>query len=145
MTATDATQVEEKHIAVKGEQLAGVLAEVTTDAVGVVKQVVQKPAAGGQQDSEVDAVKQPKEPKEPTEPKTTSTSADVAAQGEVRGAPDENTSESTKVSNDNKKGDKVPAAKRATESSTESSATNDNTGSKHDNTGKKDGTDKKKD
>jgi hypothetical protein len=48
------------------------------------------------------AVKKPKEPKEPKA--TTSAAVDVAAQGEVRGAPAEKkTTESSKVSNDDKK------------------------------------------
>jgi hypothetical protein len=70
-----------------------------------------------------------KEAKAPQEPKTTtSSSTDVSAQGEVRGAP-KKTAESTKVSNDDKK------------ASSDSAAANDGPGAKHDkkdDTGKKD-------
>ena len=79
------------------------------------------------------------------EPKTTpSSSTGVSAQGEVRGTPNETTA-SAKVSNSHKKkGDEGPAAKGARESSTDSSATNNDTGAKHEiKGGKKDGTGKK--
>jgi hypothetical protein len=74
--------------------------------------------------SEADAVKKVKEPKEP---KTT----DVSAQGEVRGAPKADTTNAPK---NNKKGDKGPTAKGATNSST---STADHTTKKNDDNGKK--------
>src|SRR3954467_1003982 len=65
------------------------------------------------QEPAVEPVKKPKEPKEPKVPKaTTSAAVDVAAQGEVRGAPAEKkTTESAKVSNDKKTGKRDDTAK----------------------------------
>ena len=97
-----------------------------------------------QKESAVDTAKD--EIQAAKEPKTTpSSSTGVSAQGEVRGTPNEPTTASAKVSNsDKKKGDEGPATKGATESSTDSSATNNDTGAKHEiKGGKKDGTGKK--
>jgi hypothetical protein len=75
---------------------------------------------------DVDVVKKPKEPKT-----ATPSSTDVAAQGEVRSAPTEKTTDSSNVSNRDKNGEKGSTAKGAT-------------GGKHENKGeKKDGTGKK--
>jgi hypothetical protein len=70
----------------------------------------------GRKKSELDTVKEPK-------------STGVAAQGEVRGASNENTTEATKVSSGDKKGGKGPTAEDA-------SAKHDNDGAKKDGTGK---------
>jgi hypothetical protein len=89
--------------------------------------------------TDVDVVKEVKAPKEP---KTTSSSQPaVAAQGEIRGAHTDETTEAKKVPNGNghKKGDNGPTAGAATESST-SAATNDDAGAKRD---KKNGAAKK--
>jgi hypothetical protein len=120
LAAADATLVDEKRSTVKSEDLAEAQ-DATTD-------VVEKKA-------EVDAVKEAEEPKEPKEPRTT----DVSAQGEVRSAPDADSTESMTVSNDDtgkKKADNGPKVKGTTDSST--SASDDN--KKSDDTGKKDKT-----
>ena len=101
-------------------------------------------AVNGQKESAVDTAKD--EIQAAKEPKTTpSSSTGVSARGEVRGAPNEPTTAAAKVSNgDKKKGDEGPTTKGATESSTDSSATSNDTGAKHDiKGGKKDGTGKK--
>ena len=96
----------------------------------------------GQKESAVDTAQD--EIQAAKEPKTTpSSSTGVSAQGEVRGTPNETTA-SAKVSNSHKKGDEGPTTKGATESSTDSPATNNDTGAKHEiKGGKKDGTGKK--
>jgi len=86
-----------------------------------------------QKKSGADAVKEAKEPKS-----TTSTLTGTAAQGDVRGLPNETTPGTTKVNNGNKKGDKGPTAEGTSETSASASA-NDDTGAKRD---KKDGTGK---
>jgi hypothetical protein len=103
----DITQATEKHGAVKGEDQAETPDEEATDPADEV-------AVRGEKEAKTEAVKEPKEPK---------ANADVAAQGEVRGASMESTSESTKVSTADKKATRGPTAKGATESS--SSPTND--------------------
>jgi hypothetical protein len=108
-------------------------ARVTTD---VTTQSVK-----GQQAPKVVAVNEPKT--------TTSSSTGVAARGGVRGALREQATESTKVSNADKKGPKGPTADAATTSSTDSTATDDHTDKKadtdkkRDNNHDKDGTGKK--
>jgi hypothetical protein len=106
LAAADTTQLNEKHSAVVADEKT---ADESTDVV------VKKP--------EVDAIKVANEPKEPK-------STAVSAQGEVRGAPD--TTDATKVMQDEKEGDKGPTAKGAADSSTSAS---DNT--KKDDTSKK--------
>jgi len=83
----------------------------------------------------VDAVKVPTT--------TTSTSTEVAIQGEVRGVPNENTAESTKGPKRVKRPDEAPTSKAATESATSTELggdKHDNKGEKKDDTGKKDRT-----
>jgi hypothetical protein len=71
-----------------------------------------------------------------------SSSTGVAAQGEVRGAPNEKKAESAKVNNGDKKDKKGGEAQsaEATSGAAASPATSDDTGTKR---GKKDGTGKK--
>jgi hypothetical protein len=59
-----------------------------------------------QKKSEVEAVKEAKEPK------TTTSSSEVAAQGEVRGAPNEKKTESATANNRDKTGKKHETAKK---------------------------------
>jgi hypothetical protein len=109
----DIVEVNEKRSAVKGADVAEMADEEAADAATV------------------------KEAKKPKESKATT---EVAAQGEVRGAPNENTTESTKVPKRAKKADEGPTAKAATESSTSNegaAAKHDNKGEKKDDTGKK--------
>jgi hypothetical protein len=109
----DIVEANEKRSAVKGEDVAETPDDEAADAVTV------------------------KEAKKPKESKTTT---EVAAQGEVRGAPNENTTESTKVPKRVKKAEEGSTAEAATESST----SNEGAGAKHDNKGeKKDDTGKK--
>jgi hypothetical protein len=85
-------------------------------------------AAKAGQQPEVETVKKPKA--------TTSSSEDVAAQGEVRGAPNEQkTTDSSAASNSKKKGDNGSTANAAT--------SNDDTNAKHDKGDKKGETGKK--
>jgi hypothetical protein len=82
------------------------------------------------------------------EPKTSpSSSTGVAAQGAVSGETNEKTTEPTKASNGDKKGDRGSTAKGAKGSSADSSATNGDGGAKHaneaDKSEKKDATGKK--
>jgi hypothetical protein len=154
-------QVDEKHSAITGEVLgeetvanadrtpaitdeitangeeqaeAEVLGEETVANADATPVTTDEITAKGQEEAEVDAV---------TEAKTTKTTG-VAAQGEVRRAPNENekTTESAKVANEDKKGEtgeRRRAAGRATEPSN-TATSNDDTGTKRDN---KDDTSKK--
>jgi len=179
-TLTETTQANEKHIAVKDQELAAapneeaavpdelaaapnkeaavpdelaaapnekaaVPDELATDATDEeATDATDEVAVNGQKESAVDTAKD--EIQAAKEPKTTpSSSTGVSARGEVRGAPNEPTTAAAKVSNgDKKKGDEGPTTKGATESSTDSSATSNDTGAKHDiKGGKKDGTGKK--
>jgi hypothetical protein len=115
----DPPTLNEKPSAVTGE----VLGEEPADEVTVK----------GQKKSDVEALKEARA--------TTSASTGVAAQGEMRGAQSDETTEAKDVPNGNghKKGDRGPTADGATGSSA-SAATHDDTGTKHD---KKDATGKK--
>lgn len=124
---------------------ASTTADLTTTAAVTEDGVPFEQAADGAeatkegQEPDVDAVKKVKEPKAP---KTTPSSpTGVAAQGEVRGAQTDESTESKKVNNGNghKKGEQGQTAESPSDSST-SAATNDDTGAKRD---KKDGTGKK--
>ena len=119
------------------DELAAAPNEEATDAADEVTVKGQKESAVDTAQDEIQAAKEPKT--------TPSSSTGVSAQGEVRGTPNETTTASAKVSNSHKKkGDEGPAAKGARESSTDSSATNNDTGAKHEiKGGKKDGTGKK--
>jgi hypothetical protein len=135
-TLTETTQGNEKHIAVKDEEPAAAPNEEATDAADEVTVKGQKESAV---DTAQDVIQAAKEPKT-----TPSSSTGVSGQGEVRGTRNETTTASAKVSNGHKKGDEGPTTKGATESSTDSPATNNDTGAKHEiKGGKKDGTGKK--
>lgn len=114
---TDAPKLAEKHGTVKGvvveEDADPFTTPVVTDEVTV----------SGPRKSVVDEVKEAKA--------TTASSTGVAAQGEVRGARTDETTESKKGDNGNgdKKGDKDPTAEGASDSAA-SAATNDDTGAK---------------
>jgi hypothetical protein len=161
ITTTDPAQANEKQVAVNrqahteviDEEAARAADEVTGKGEVESEVVSVKTPTEAKEATEADEPKETNEPttateaNEPTEAKqtteakeprtTTSTSTDVAAQGEVRGATGGKTTESAKVSSGDKKGDKGPAAKGTTESSTGSAATNDDKGEKKDVTGKK--------
>jgi len=113
--------------------VVGEEADADADASTVV---ADEATEESQMKSEVEAVKEPKEPK------TTTSSSEVAAQSEVRGAPHEKTTESVKVNNGGKTGKKGEAGQtaEATSGASASAATNDDSGTKR---GKKDGTGKK--
>jgi hypothetical protein len=117
----------------RGAQADVVGEEADADASAVV---ADEAAEESQKKSEVEAVKEAKEPK------TTTSSSEVAAQGEVRGAPIEKKTESANVNNGDKTGKKGEEGQtaEATSGASASAATNDDTGAKHD---KKDGTGKK--
>ena len=118
------------------DELAAAPNEEATDAADEVTVKGQKESAV---DTAQDVIQAAKEPKT-----TPSSSTGVSGQGEVRGTRNETTTASAKVSNGHKKGDEGPTTKGATESSTDSPATNNDTGAKHEiKGGKKDGTGKK--
>jgi hypothetical protein len=98
--------------------------------------VGEEAAEESQKNSEVEAVKEAKEPK------TTTSSSEVAAQGEVRGVPIEKKTESANVNNGDKTGKKGEEGQtaEATSGASASAATNDDAGARH---AKKDATGKK--
>jgi hypothetical protein len=123
---SDAPQLKKKDLRAAGE---AVVSEASTvDAVETAK-------AG--QEPEVDTVKTPKEPKA-----TTSSSENVAAQGEVRNTPNDKKTEASNTSNGHKKGANNTTATSSTDSSN-AATSNDDTTAKHDKGEKKGDTGKK--
>jgi hypothetical protein len=134
---TDAPTLAEKQGTVKGEVFAEEGADPVTTPVAT-----DEVTAKGEEEPEVHAVKV-KKPKAAEEAEaTTSSSTGVAAQGEVRGAPNAKKAESATVNNGDKKGKKGDEAQaaEATSGAAASAATNGDAGAKR---GKKDGTGKK--
>ncbi len=129
---------------------AGVTEDAMSDAPklnkngrGAEADVVGEATEESEKKSEVEAVKEAREPKAAEEAEaTTSSSTGVAAQGEVRGAPNEKKAESAKVNNGDKTGKKGEEGQtaEATSGASASAATNDDSGTKR---AKKDGTGKK--
>ncbi|PXX08924.1 hypothetical protein [Mycolicibacterium moriokaense] len=119
-TSSGLVPVKEKHGAVEAEVLG--------------EQVAGEATAKTQEESDVEAVKKPKAAKEGEA--TTSSSTGVAAQGDVRGTPNEKKTEAAEVNSGKKvkKGDDDQAAGPASGAPT-SAATNDDGGAKG---GKKD-------
>jgi hypothetical protein len=119
----------------------GALKKLQVDAtVDVAATDTEKATGEGTVKGRAEEAKEPKGPKT-----TTSSSTDVSAQGEVRGAPKKDM-ESVKVSNGEKKGQKgdTGATAESATGSSESATANDDTGTKRDNKAdKKDDTGKK--
>jgi hypothetical protein len=129
---TDAPKLAEKQGTVKGEVLVEEDADPVTTPVAT-----DEVTAKGEVEPKVDAVEAAEEAKA-----TTSSSTGVAAQGEVRGAPNEKKAESARVNNGDKKGKKGDEAQaaEATSGAAASASTNGDAGAKR---GKKDDTGKR--